>query len=518
MTTKTEIKKNGRGDSINNLNSSILNSNSNEDRIYTYAEAINLAGNGSYSIGLLVTLSICTLAMGVDMFGFSVIVSGCTCDFGLGISQTSILLSMPFVGPIVMAYPWGYISDTKGRRRSLLLAMWVSFVVATIGAFSPNWVVMAVLKFISTSFCSCAQSASYTLLGESCAERVRDSYMLIMTSVLDFSLAAYVAVAYWILNLDFNYNLGVITFTPWRLLALALALPLGFGAFGTQFFYESPKFLVNVQRDDEAVDNLRKMWRRNKGKGEKYPVKRIILNEEGNERRKNVSLLQSLWEQIVPLFKPPLLWKSIMLYFFTAVIFSTNNSFFIWFPYLAEKFSAGLNAMEANDETGLCKMIVGNTNVTAENIECKSTMEISLVWASLAQGVSFVIIMLVVTKLAHRKKALMIIIMTCSALSAIGAVLIKDNLTSFIMFFGLLTNELCIGIIYTYFVDMYPTSYRGMAACIGVMVARLSALGGVNVLGAFIMSHCTSMFYVCGGMMLVAAAFSCLLPPDIRKK
>lgn len=91
---------------------------------------------------------------------------------------------------------------------------------------------------------------------------------------------------------------------------------------------------------------------------------------------------------------------------------------------------------------------------------CKSTMEISLVWASLAQGVSFVIIMLFITKLAHRKKALMIIIMTFSGISAIGAVLIKDNLTSFIMFFGLLTNELCIGIIYTYFVDMYPTSFR----------------------------------------------------------
>lgn len=51
---------------------------------------------------------------------------------------------------------------------------------------------------------------------------------------------------------------------------------------------------------------------------------------------------------------------------------------------------------------------------------------------------------------------------------------------------------------------------RGMAACIGVMVARLSALGGVNVLGAFIMSHCTSMFYVCGGLMLgeCAACFT----------
>ncbi|CAH1635469.1 unnamed protein product [Spodoptera littoralis] len=518
MTSKSGTKQSGRGDVGSNSIVNITSSNEDKDRIYTYAEAINLAGNGCYSLGLLATLSVCTLAMGVDMFGFSVVVSGCTCDFGLDISQTSVLLSMPFVGPIVMAYPWGYISDTQGRRRSLLIAMWVSFVVSTIGAFSPNWVVMAVLKFISTSLCSCAQSASYTLLGESCAERARDAYMLIMTSVLDFSLAAYVVVAYFILNLDFSYDMGLITFTPWRLLALALALPLGIGAFGTLFFYESPKFLVNVQREDEAVENLRKMWMRNNGRGDKYPVKKIILNEIGNERRKDVSLVQSLWEQIVPLFKPPLLWKSIMLYFFTAVIFSTNNSYFIWFPYLAEKFAAGLDSMTHSDQTGLCNMIVSNNNVTAANYECKSTMDISLVWASLAQGVTFVIIMLVITKLAYRKKALMIIIMTFSGLSAIAAALVKENLTSFVMFFGLLTNELCIGIIYTYFVDMYPTSYRGMAACIGVMVARLSALGGVNVLGAFIMTHCTTMFYACGALMLVAAVFSFLLPPDIRKK
>ncbi|CAH0582806.1 unnamed protein product [Chrysodeixis includens] len=517
MTSNPGAKLNSRRES-SNKNVYSLSSNGYDDKVYTYGEAINLAGNGRYSFGLLATLSVCTLAMGVDMFGFSVVVNGCTCDFNLNISQTSVLLSMPFVGPIVMAYPWGYISDTRGRRRSLLIAMWISFAVSTASAFSPNWVVMAVLKFVSTSFCSCAQSASYTLLGESCSEKARDSYMLIMTSVLDFSLAAYVAVAYFILNMDFSYDMGALTFTPWRLLALALALPLGIGAFGTHFFYESPKFLVNVQRHDEALECLRKIWRRNNGKGDKYPVKRIILNEEGNERRKDASLVQSLWEQIVPLFKPPLLWRSIMLYFFTAVIFSTNNSFFIWFPYLAEKFTAGMNSSAASHETGLCNMIVSNNNDTSEAIECTSTMQISLVWSSLAQGVSFVLIMLVITKLAYRKKALMIIIMTFSGLASMGAALIRDNLTSFIMFFGLLTNELCIGIIYTYFVDLYPTSYRGMAACIGVMVARASALSGVNLLGAYIMTHCSAMFYTCGGLMLVAAAVSFLLPPDVRKK
>lgn len=87
-------------------------------------------------------------------------------------------------------------------------------------------------------------------------------------------------------------------------------------------------------------------------------------------------------------------------------------------------------------------------------------MELSLVWSSLAQGTSFVIIMLVITKFAYRKKALMIIIMISAGLASLGAAVITNNLISFIMFFGLLANELGIGIIYTYFVDLYPTSYR----------------------------------------------------------
>ncbi|CAB3226884.1 unnamed protein product [Arctia plantaginis] len=516
MTIKLQKKRDSEDGSNNNVLS--ITTNGHEDRVYTYTEAINLAGTGCYSIGLLSTLSMCGLAMGMDMFGFSVVVTGCTCDFNLDIRQTSILLSMPFLGPMAMAYPWGYLSDTQGRKKVLFIAMCVSFVVSSISAFSPNWVVMAVLKFISTSFCSCAQSTTYTLLGESCAEKARDSYMLIMTSVLDFSLAAYVVVAYWVLNLDFSYDMGGgIEFTPWRLLALLLALPLGFGAIGIYFFYESPKFLVNAERNEEALENLTKIWQRNKGKGDKYPVKKIILNEVGNERRKDVSLLQSLWEQIVPLFRAPLIYRSMQLYYFTAVVFSTNNSFFIWFPYLVKKFDAGMSAFNADDEAGLCHMIVSNYNETKSLDACTSKVEINLVWSSLAQGISFVLIMFVITKLAYRKKALTIIIMTTAGFASIGAAVIQDNLISFIMFFGLLTNELCIGIIYTYFVDLYPTSYRGMAACIAVMVARSSALGGVNVLGSYIMTHCSSMFYISGGLMLSAASLACLLPPDIRK-
>ncbi|XP_037297065.1 putative transporter svop-1 [Manduca sexta] len=280
-----------------------------EEYICPYGDAINLAGNGWYSATLLVTLSSSTFAMVLEMFGLSVVVSGATCDFDLGVVETSILLSMPFVGPVVMAFPWGYISDTYGRRRSLRIALWVSFAVSAISSFSPHWILLAILKFVSTSFCSCAHSAGYTMLGECTTEHSRDTYILVMSSVLDFSLALYVTIAYFIVNLDFVYNLGFITFTPWRLLNLVLSIPLGLGALGTYFYYESPKFLVNVGRCDEALDTLRNIWRRNGGRG-------------------------------------------------------NNNSYYIWYPFLAEKFASDFSSTDGNSTlelvNGMCSIIVSD--------------------------------------------------------------------------------------------------------------------------------------------------------------
>lgn len=44
--------------------------------------------------------------------------------------------------------------------------------------------------------------------------------------------------------------------------------------------------------------------------------------------------------------------------------------------------------------------------------------------------------------------------------------------------------------------------FRGMAACLGVMVARLSGVLGVNLLGSFVMTRCTLTFYATAVILL----------------
>lgn len=83
---------------------------------------------------------------------------------------------------------------------------------------------------------------------------------------------------FFILQLNFAGDLVFIKFTPWRLLTLVMAAPLGISGFLLSFFYESPKFLVNAGREREALEYLEKIWVRNGGNESEYPVCVTILN------------------------------------------------------------------------------------------------------------------------------------------------------------------------------------------------------------------------------------------------
>lgn len=74
--------------------------------------------------------------------------------------------------------------------------------------------------------------------------------------------------AFWILSYDWSFEVyeGFI-FKPWRLLLLTYTIP---GILGSLILLlklrPSPKFLLSVKRDFEALEILRWLYRENKGK------------------------------------------------------------------------------------------------------------------------------------------------------------------------------------------------------------------------------------------------------------
>ncbi|CAH0724055.1 unnamed protein product, partial [Brenthis ino] len=492
-------------------------------KCYSYEEALDLSGHGKYNIGLLFACFMVIIAMGIDIFGLGIIVTAATCDLGMNLQQIGVLSSMPFAGIIVMSYPWGYLSDTRGRRLVLMWAMTGSFISAVLSSLAPSWQVLAALRFISSALSSAAESATYALLGECCNSRCRARYMLLMTSALMLTPTLYYIWAYFITKLDFSIYIMGILYRPWRLLTLIMALPLGIGAILLWFFSESPKFLANVGRMDEAVDVLRRMHEINKGKSDKYPVEQIYL-EEGSKEGVGQLTLRSLWLQIAPLFKPPLLGRTLLLYYLTFVVYIANNSFAIILPTIFNVFFTSYASL-GSDSGSFCDLFhvardesnsptLNTTLIESVVPECKDAISENTIWAGCAHGLSFFILNAIISQCAGKRKILTIVILIIAAVAAALINMTGEAISGLILFYIFLTTAMVFGVVSSYFVTLYPTSYRGMVACLGMMVARLSAFAGTNVVSATITGACAPTLYGTAALVISGAFAAYFLPSD----
>ncbi|XP_068624224.1 synaptic vesicle 2-related protein-like [Battus philenor] len=490
------------------------------DKAISYEDALDLTGHGRYNYGLLFACFMIIIAMGIDIFGLGIIATAATCDLGMSIKEIGILSSMPFAGIIVMSYPWGYLSDTRGRKLVLMWAMCGSFVSAALSSLAPNWQVLAALRFVSSAMSSAAESATYALLGECCNSRSRARYMLLMTSALMLTPTIYYIWGYLIAKLDFSIPLLGIVYRPWRLLTLVMALPLGIGAILLYFFSESPKFLVNVGRNQEAVDALKRIYVKNGGKRDAFPVREIYLEEGSREAVAKFSL-QSLWNQIAPLFKPPLLWRTLLLYYLTFVIYIANNSFAIILPTILNVFFTSYAS--STEGMGFCdlfrKISTDNTtiveDITREGSECQGTIMDNTIWAGCAHGLSFFVLNALISQCAGRRKVLSITILLVAAAAAFATDNTGEPLSGLILFYIFLTTAMVFGVVSSYFVDLYPTSYRGMVACLGMMVARLSAFAGTNIVSSNMTDSCSVALYGAAGLVISGAIAAALLPVKV---
>ncbi|KAJ0177535.1 hypothetical protein K1T71_006408 [Dendrolimus kikuchii] len=515
MESKPNLEENTAiemGDRKKNILSTI------DTTLYSYEEALELTGHGSYNYGLLFACFVIIIAMGIDIFGLGIIVTAATCDLGMTLNQIGVLSSMPFAGIIVMSYPWGYLSDTKGRKLVLMWAMGVSFVSSALSSLAPNWQVLAALRFIGSAMSSAAESATYALLAECCNSRVRARYMLLITSALMLTPTLYYILGYFITKLDFTVYFMGISYRPWRLLTLIMALPLGISAIMLHFFSESPKFLANVGKEEEAVEVLARIYKANEPTGKEFPVKKIYL-EDANKEEVGVFSLKSLWTQIAPLFRPPLLGRTLLLFYLTFVAYIANNSFAIILPTIFNLFFTSY-ATSAADASfcDLFRLTTSNTtaDVDTEVSACKETIVDNTIWAGCAHGLSFFILNALISQCAGKRKILTIIIFVIAAVAATGIDNTGEPISGLVLFYIFLTTAMVFGVISSYFVDLYPTSYRGMVACLGMMVARLSAFAGTNVVGSAMTQHCSATLYGAAGLVLSGAVAALFLSSDRR--
>lgn len=185
--------------------------------------------------------------------------------------------------------------------------------------------------------------------------------------------------AWAVINQDWQLQIPFIdlTYKPWRLFIVTCAAPGLLSAIALLFLPESPKFVLAQGNKISAYNILQKMNRWNNGKNSELGEFEIHDEIDSNERKLCMSddrkvrlpLLRSVWNQTVPLFKPPYLKPTILLCIIQYGTYLTSNGFFIFFAEIINRMSTNLDSF-INQRILMCDVInmkVGNMSMsTAE--------------------------------------------------------------------------------------------------------------------------------------------------------
>lgn len=89
------------------------------------------------------------LALVTELINMGFVVPSAKCEFEITSGQQGILLSMGFMGIVASSHFWGFMTDTWGRKNSLLLALISGYICSFISAFSVNAIMLIVTRFFT---------------------------------------------------------------------------------------------------------------------------------------------------------------------------------------------------------------------------------------------------------------------------------------------------------------------------------------------------------------------------------
>lgn len=473
-------------------------------------KVLDIAGHGRYNIMVLLVSSTIHLASILDLLGFCVIVPAAACDLKLGMREISLLTSIPFAG-YLSALPWGYYVDTHGRRKAILISTSVGAVFATLTTFSTSFTMMLVLKLLGCLFSTASITLSITYLGECTGTRNRTRYLLILNCFNLISDFICYALAYLILGLQFEIPLPwlAITFRPWRLLTLVMAVMLAVGGFVIFFLHESPKFLATKGRVDEALEVMKTGYGLKDRDVDLVKSLLTVTKDTGNERK--LPFMMSLWQQTAPIFSRPYLMKTLQLFFLLAVCTSTNNVFYIWFPTIVNSF---YNA-PSNATASFCDKITSNITADVHLGEtCNDVIADNTIFSGMAFSLFFTIINYIASMITSWRKSVLVGTLLISGMSTVVVDLVEQPVISLLLFILIQLVGLSAGNVASYFVDVYPTSFRGLSTSLGSMFARMTVMVGINIVGSTIVQHCRATFLSWSIFVFVGMVVACFLPKE----
>ncbi|XP_061578358.1 synaptic vesicle glycoprotein 2B [Cololabis saira] len=327
----------------------------NVTRKLTYEDAVEEAGFGLFHWLLLLVCGWANASDAVEILCVSFLLPTARCDLLLSSSDMGLLTASIFLGMMVGGYMWGYLADQRGRRRVLVVSLSINGLFGSLASAAPWFWLFLLLRFISGIGVGGSIPVIFSYFSEF-MPRVRRGAMIsalatfwMAGNILAAGLAWMVIPRTWA-----HFSLGGLDFQSWRLFVVLCAVPSITSAVLFRLLMpESPRFLMEAGREEEAIYVFRLMFElNNKGKDKAFPEfvlctsykQRGELDEirARDSRRENLtSILKKALVPIKQIFAGPLKARSIALLIIFYCISFGYYGLWMWFPELFERVEDG---------------------------------------------------------------------------------------------------------------------------------------------------------------------------------
>ncbi|EAA06813.5 AGAP000785-PA [Anopheles gambiae str. PEST] len=485
---------------------------------HTYSEALAVVGQGRFHTLLLFITGLCLMSVVNETVNVGFIISAAECDLELSFSDKGILNGAGFMGVVVSSYVWGFLSDTWGRRRVLLLASSGALVTSVLSSFSPHVWVLIGARFLVGIFVSGNAATSYAYLAEFHGEASRAKVISWAAMFMSIGLILLPSLAWLIIPLDAQLDLRLfgMRYAMWRIYLLLCSLDLLLIIAGLLYLPESGKFLLTGGHREKVVQTLAKIYQLNRGKpAHTFPVKSITLDAidsayaDEMQRRSKLGL-RYLWQQTVPLFRVPLLCHTLKASVLMFGIFATSSGLFLWVPDI-------LNTYVQHQDMKLCDVIAlmhaNKTAARSGDSVCPIAINANIFLITSAMGVVFLACYILNGFIINRvgKRTLLNGWFVVCGICGLAVLWTSDFYLTLILIAAFVSSGCLGGVLSAISVDLFPTNYRAMAMCLILMTGRFGAMAGSNIIAYLLTYNCNLIFILFGGSLLVCALIGATL-------
>ncbi|XP_051545656.1 synaptic vesicle glycoprotein 2B-like [Myxocyprinus asiaticus] len=242
-----------------------------EELAEQYEDIMEDCGHGKFQWTLFVVLGLALMADSVECFVVALVLPSAEKDMCLSHAEKGMLGLIVFLGMMFGAFIWGGLADKVGRRKCLIIALAMNCISAFFSSFAQAYGFFLFFRLFSGIGIGGSVPIVYSYFSEFLQMDKRGEHLswLCMFWMMGGIYASFTA---WgiIPRYGWGFSMGTeFQFHSWRVFMLVCALPAVAAFVGLMFMPESPRFLLENAKHDEAWMILKQVHDTNwRAKGE----------------------------------------------------------------------------------------------------------------------------------------------------------------------------------------------------------------------------------------------------------